>query len=248
MAVETEAGAIMGFSVSTVNAVYALLNRGNHLLDNPGNVKITFGKQVMETYSPAQTAIPSTGYIKKSFEDAATTSVSGQIKVEKRDAGIAWGAVYAQYLEETDRVKQQGKELNVSKTLYVERLVNGVKELQPLKTNAKLKVGDKVVSRIIIKVDRDMDFVQLKDQRAACFEPLESLSGYQWGAGTGYYVAVKDASTNFFFDSLVKGTYVLEHSFFVTRIGDYSSGIATLQSAYAPEFASHSSSERVVVE
>ncbi|WP_321424819.1 alpha-2-macroglobulin family protein [uncultured Bacteroides sp.] len=234
--------------VSTVNAVYALLNRGNNLLDNPGNVKITFGKQVMETYSPAQTAIPSTGYIKKSFEDAATTSAPGQIKIEKRDAGIAWGAVYAQYLEETDKVKQQGKELNVSKTLYVERLVNGVKELQPLKTNAKLKVGDKVVSRIIIKVDRDMDFVQLKDQRAACFEPLESLSGYRWGAGTGYYVAVKDASTNFFFDSLVKGTYVLEHSFFVTRTGNYSSGIATLQSAYAPEFASHSSSERVVVE
>jgi len=167
--------------VSTVNAVYALLNRGNNLLDNSGNVRITFGKQLMETYSPAQTAIPSTGYIKKSFEDAATTSAPGQIKVEKRDAGIAWGAVYAQYLEETDRVKQQGKELNVSKTLYVERLVNGVKELQPLKTNAKLKVGDKVVSRIIIKVDRDMDFVQLKDQRAACFEPLESLSGYRWG-------------------------------------------------------------------
>ena len=111
-----------------------------------------------------------------------------------------------------------------------------------------LKVGDKVVARITIRVDRDMDFVQLKDQRAACFEPLESLSGYRWGAGTAYYVAVKDASTNFFFDSLVKGTYVLEHSFFVTIAGNYSSGIATLQSAYAPEFASHSSSERVVVE
>ena len=234
--------------LSTVNAVYALLNRGNNLLDNPGNVRISFGKQVMETYSPEQTAIPSTGYIKKSFEDVATTSTLGQIKVEKRDAGIAWGAVYAQYLEETDKVKQQGKELNVSKKLYVERLVNGVKELQPLKNNAKLKVGDKVVCRITIKVDRDMDFVQLKDQRAACFEPLESLSGYRWGAGTGYYVAVKDASTNFFFDALTKGTYVLEHSFFVTRTGYYSSGIATLQSAYAPEFASHSSSERVVVE
>ena len=234
--------------VATVNAVYALLNRGNNLLDNPGDVRITFGKQVMETYSPAKTTELSTGYVKKSFEDVATTSTLSQIKVEKRDAGIAWGAVYAQYLEETDKVKQQGKELNVSKALYVERLVNGVKELQPLKTKTTLKVGDKVVTRITIRVDRDMDFVQLKDQRAACFEPLESLSGYRWGAGTAYYVAVKDASTNFFFDSLVKGTYVLEHSFFVTRAGNYSSGIATLQSAYAPEFASHSSSERVVVE
>ncbi|BEH00469.1 hypothetical protein BSYN_27330 [Bacteroides sedimenti] len=234
--------------VSTVNAVYALLKRGSNLLDNPGDVRITFGNEVMETYAPAKTTVPSTGYIKKSFEDKAVTSSLNKITVEKRDAGIAWGAAYAQYLEEIDNMKQQGKELNVSKTLYVERQVNGVKELHPLKGNTTLKVGDKVVARLIIKVDRDMDFVQLKDQRAACFEPLESLSGYRWGAGTGYYVAVKDASTNFFFDALSKGTYVLEHSFFVTRAGNYSSGIATLQSAYAPEFASHSASERVVVE
>ncbi|WP_353331836.1 alpha-2-macroglobulin family protein [Bacteroides sedimenti] len=234
--------------VSTVNAVYALLKRGSNLLDSPGDVRITFGNEVLETYSPAKTTVPSTGYIKKSFEDKAVTSSLNKITVEKRDAGIAWGAAYAQYLEEIDNIKQQGKELNVSKTLYVERQVNGVKELHTLKGNTTLKVGDKVVARLIIKVDRDMDFVQLKDQRAACFEPLESLSGYRWGAGTGYYVAVKDASTNFFFDALRKGTYVLEHSFFVTRAGNYSSGIATLQSVYAPEFASHSASERVVVE
>ncbi len=232
--------------VATVNAIYALLNRGSNLLDNPGDVKISFGKQAFGT-NPVKTPNPTLGYIKKSFEDSATTSNLGQIKVEKRDAGIAWGAVYAEYMEDVDNLKQQGKELSVSKALYVEQLVNGVKELKPLKDNNKLKVGDKVVARIIIKVDRDMDFVQLKDQRAACFEPLESLSGYHWGAGTGYYVAVKDASTNFFFDSLTKGTYVLEHSFFVARSGNYSSGIATLQSAYAPEFASHSSSLRVVV-
>ena len=232
--------------VATVNAVYALLNRGSNLLDNPGDVKISFGKQAFGTNS-VKTPNPTLGYIKKSFEDSATTSNLGQIKVEKRDAGIAWGAVYVEYMEDVDNLKQQGKELSVSKALYVEQLVNGVKELKPLKDNNSLKVGDKVVARIIIKVDRDMDFVQLKDQRAACFEPLESLSGYHWGAGTGYYVAVKDASTNFFFDSLVKGTYVLEHSFFVARSGNYSSGIATLQSAYAPEFASHSSSLRVVV-
>jgi len=232
--------------VATVNAIYALLNRGSNLLDNPGDVKISFGKQAFGT-NPVKTPNPTLGYIKKSFEDSATTSNLGQIKVEKRDAGIAWGAVYAEYMEDVDNLKQQGKELNVSKALYVEQLVNGVKELKPLKDNNSLKVGDKVVARIIIKVDRDMDFVQLKDQRAACFEPLESLSGYHWGAGTGYYVAVKDASTNFFFDSLTKGTYVLEHSFFVARSGNYSSGIATLQSAYAPEFASHSSSLRVVV-
>ncbi len=234
--------------IATVDAVYALLKRGSNLLDNPGDVRISLGKQVMETSSPDRISEPSIGYIKNSFEGEAITALN-QIKVEKRDSGIAWGAVYAQYMEETEKVKQQGNELNISKALYVEHMVNNVKELQLLSSNeTPLKVGDKVVSRITIRVDRDMDFVQLKDQRAACFEPLESISGYRWGVGTGYYVAVKDASTNFFFDSLSKGTYVLEHSFFVTRAGSYSSGIATLQSAYAPEFASHSSSERVIVE
>jgi len=233
--------------MATVDAVYALLNRGANLISDKGDVKITLGGQVIETYSPAKTSVPATGYVKKSFEGNAITPKMNVVTVEKRDAGIAWGAVYAQYQEELDKVKKQGGELNVDKKLYVEKVVNNVKELHPITNEMKLEIGDKVISRITIKLDRDMDFVQLKDQRAACFEPLESISGYRWGGGTTYYVAVKDASTNFFFDSLRKGVYVLEHSFHVTRSGNYSSGIAVLQSAYAPEFSSHSASLRVAV-
>ena len=106
-------------------------------------------------------------------------------------------------------------------------------------------IGDIVVSRLAITLDRHMDFIQLKDQRAACFEPIGCISGYRWDNGIGYYVDIKDASTSFFFNGLVKGVHVLEYSYRVNRAGQYESGIATIQSAYAPEFASHSSSMKV---
>ena len=144
-------------------------------------------------------------------------------------------------------MKQQGGELNVEKQLYVERMVNNVPQLQPITAKTVLQVGDKVVSRLSIRVDRPMDFVQLKDQRGACFEPIGSISGYRWNNGLGYYVDIKDASANFFFDHLGKGVYVLEYSYRVSRAGTYETGLATMQCAYAPEYASHSASMTIII-
>ena len=232
--------------VTTVNAVFALLQRGVSLLDNQGDVRITVANEVLETLAPAKTIVPGLGYIKKTFTDKKVVDAR-KITVEKRDAGIAWGAVYAQYQEDIDQVKQQGNELNVEKKLYVERLVNNVRQLQPITAATELAVGDKVVSRLTVRLDRPMDFIQLKDQRAACFEPIGTLSGYRWNNGFGYYVDIKDASTNFFFDGLGKGVYVLEYSYRISRAGMYETGLATIQSAYAPEYVSHSASMKVTI-
>ncbi len=232
--------------VTTVNAVYALLQRGINLLDNQGDARIVIANEVMETLAPAKTTVPGLGYIKKTFTDKKVVDAR-KVTVEKRDVGIAWGAVYAQYQEDMDQVKQQGGELNVEKKLYVERLVNNVRQLQPITAGMELAIGDKVVSRLTIRLDRPMDFIQLKDQRAACFEPIGTLSGYRWNNGFGYYVDIKDASTNFFFDGLGKGVFVLEYSYRVSRAGTYETGLATIQSAYAPEYVSHSASMKVVV-
>jgi hypothetical protein len=229
--------------VATVDAVYALLYRARSLLDNQGKVRITLGGKKIEP----QQATQGLGYVKEVIADAQTIEKLSSIKVEKLDKGIAWGAVYAQYREDLDKVQQQGKELNVEKKLYVERIANNTKQLHLLSSDSKLVVGDKVVVRLTIRLDRPMDFVQLKDQRASCFEPINSISGYQWSSGIGYYVDVKDASTNFFFDSLKKGVYVLEYGYRVSRVGMYESGLATIQSAYAPEYASHSVSSKVEV-
>lgn len=229
--------------VATADAVYALLSNGADLLDNQGDVRIVLGNEIVETVTPSKTTVPGLGYIRKSFEDRKTVDAT-KILVEKRDPGIAWGAVYAQFEENLDQVVRQGNGLNVDKKLYVEKIVRDKRQLQPIMDKTQLKVGDKVVVRLIVRLDRTMDFVQLRDQRAACFEPIEFLSGYRNVGDAACYVAVKDASTDLFFDTLNKGTYVLEYSYRVDRAGSYETGVTTIQSAYAPEYAAHSASFR----
>lgn len=234
--------------VATADAIYALLCRGNNLLESKGDVRITLGNKVLETLSPAKTTVPGLRYIKEVFTQGSPELKATSVTVEKRDAGIAWGAVYAQYLSPISDVKQQGGELNIEKKLLVERIsADGQKSLQPLSDAAQLSVGDKVVSRLTLRLDRAMDFIQLKDQRGACFEPVSSLSGYRWSNGFGYYAEVEDAGANFFFDHLGKGVYVLEHSYRVARGGTYETGLATVQCAYAPEYASHSAGGTVII-
>ena len=234
--------------VATADAVYALLCQGSDLLESKGDVRITLGDKVLETFSPAKTTVPGLGYVKEVFAQGSPEVKAKSVTVEKRDAGIAWGAVYAQYLSPISDVKQQGGALNIEKKLFVERIsADGQKSLQPLTEVAQLFVGDKIVSRLTVRLDRAMDFVQLKDQRGACFEPENSLSGYRWNNGVGYYAEVEDAGTNFFFDPLGKGVYVLEHSYRVARGGTYETGLATVQCAYAPEYASHSAGGTVII-
>lgn len=235
--------------VATADAVYALLCRGSNLLENRGDVRITLGDEVLETWSPAKTTVPDLGYVKQTYTQGNPVLKAKTVTVEKRDEGIAWGAAYAQYLSPISDVKQHGGELNVEKKLYVERVAaDGIKSLQPVTKTTHLSVGDKIVSRLVIRLDRVMDFVHLKDSRGACFEPIGALSGYRWGNGFGYYVEVEDAATNFFFDRLTKGVYVLEHSYRIARGGVYETGLATMQCLYAPEYASHSTGGIINIE
>lgn len=234
-------------SICTVDAIYALLYRGANLLENKGDVRITFADRVMETISPTKSDTPDLGYIKEVFVDKETVEAP-VIKVEKRDDGIAWGAAYAQYFTPMTDIQQHGKELNLERRFYVERIdTQGKKTLQQIGNGAKLKVGDVVVSRMIVELDRAMDFVQLKDRPAACFEPVAQLSGYRWN-GVGYYMEIEDAATNYFFDMLGKGMHVLEVRYCVQRTGTYQVGASTVQSAYAPEFASHSSGITIIID
>lgn len=119
---------------------------------------------------------------------------------------------------------------------------------EELPASASLQVGDKVTVRLTLKADRDMDFVQVEDERAACMEPVENLSGYRWGTGLGYYQVTKDASESFFIDRLPKGTHVITYQVYVDRAGTYQAGAATVQSAYAPEFGGHSEGRMLKVE
>ena len=220
--------------IATADAVYALMATGaSDLLANTGGVEITLGKEVIRT--PADDAI---GYIKKTVSGDVMNIK--KVSVDKEGTGMGWGAVYAQYLESMDQISGQGNGLSVSRQLY--------KGDEALNESAPLKVGDKITVRLTVKADRDMDFVQIKDDRAACMEPLQAVSGFRWSNGLGYYQATKDASTQFFIDQMRKGTYVIEYQVYVNRTGEYQAGIATVQSAYAPEFGGHTGGYRVMVE
>ena len=220
--------------IATADAVYALMATGaSDLLANTGGVEITLGKEMIRT--PVDDAI---GYIKKTvIGDVMNIK---KVRVDKEGTGMGWGAVYAQYLESMDQISGQGNGLSVSRQLY--------KGDEALNESAPLKVGDKITVRLTVKADRDMDFVQIKDDRAACMEPLQAVSGFRWSNGLGYYQATKDASTQFFIDQMRKGTYVIEYQVYVNRTGEYQTGIATVQSAYAPEFGGHTGGYRVMVE
>jgi Bacterial Alpha-2-macroglobulin MG10 domain len=137
--------------------------------------------------------------------------------------------------------------LNLAKKLFVEKNTDRGPVLTPVNEGDKLRVGDKIKVRIELRVDRDMEYVHMKDMRASSLEPVNVLSGYKWQDGLGYYETTRDASTNFFFSYLRKGTYVFEYPLFVTHAGNFSNGITTIQCMYAPEFTSHSEGIRINV-
>ncbi|MDR0427237.1 MAG: hypothetical protein LBH12_01390 [Dysgonamonadaceae bacterium] len=229
---------------ATVNAIRVLLETGNNWLNSSGNVTIQLGDKKINT-TPSEIG---TGYRKQIFDANSIKPEMANIKIDKLNEGPGWGALYWQYFEDLDKITSAKTELNVEKILLVEKTTSTGKTWVPVSESNPLKTGDKVIVRLTVRSDRDMEFVHLKDMRASCFEPADQLSGMQWQQGLIYYRAPKDASMNFYFSALPKGTYTLEYHLYVTRSGNYSTGTTTIQCMYAPEFISHTAGGRVIVE
>ena len=156
--------------------------------------------------------------------------------------------MYWQYFEDLDKITSAETPLKLKKKLFLRKYTDTGEEISEFNDNTHLKVGDLVRVRIELRVDRPMEFVHMKDMRASGLEPINVLSQYKWQDGLGYYESTKDASTNFFFDYLPKGVFVFEYDLRVNNSGDFSNGITTIQSMYAPEFASHSEGIRINIE
>ncbi len=233
---------------ATADAIYALLLNGTDWLNTQPEVEIMLGEKRIDSKEQKQEA--GTGYFKTNIPKEQVKPGMGNInvKVTSEGKGTTWGAVYWQYFENLDKIKSAETPLSLKKQLFIEKNSANGPKLVPVTDNANLKVGDKVKVRIELRVDRDMEYVHMKDMRGACFEPVNVLSNYKYQGGLGYYEATKDASTNFFFSWLQKGTYVFEYPMFVTNKGDFSNGICTIQCMYAPEFSSHSEGIRVKVD
>ncbi len=226
---------------ATASAVNILLKTGSNWLASEGNATVSLGNKTIE---PTDVEA-GTGYIKEIFNKEEITPGMGKATISKTDEGPAWGALHWQYFEDLDKITAANTQLNVQKVFYIEKNTPTGKSLVPAN---EIKVGDKLVVRLTVRTDRDMEYVLLKDMRAACLEPVNQLSGIQWRESVVYYESPKDASTNFYFYNLPKGTYVFEYPVFVTREGEYSTGITTIQSMYAPEFTSHTGGVRIIVE
>ncbi|MCQ2973354.1 MAG: MG2 domain-containing protein [Bacteroidales bacterium] len=233
---------------ATAEACYALLLRGTDLLSNSEICTILLNNQPVDPKSnPDIKADAGTGYFKTSWSGNEVKPEMGNVTVTNPNNGVAWGALYWQYFEQLDKITFAETPLKISKKLFRENITDKGVVIEPVTENSNLKPGDKIVVRIEIRTDRDMEYVHLKDMRASGFEPVNVLSGYRYQGGIGYYECTKDASTNFFIEYLRKGTYVFEYKLYVQHKGNFSNGITSIQCMYAPEFTAHSEGVRVEV-
>lgn len=220
---------------ATADAVYALMLRGDNLLKSDALVEVSLGDMPIKP----EKVEAGTGFYEEKFLRTEVKPEMGTVTVKKTDPGVAWGSVHWQYLEDISKVTpHDGTPLKLEKKLFKKTYTKKGPVLEEVKT--PLQVGDEVVVRIVLRTDRDMEYVHLKDHRGSGTEPVNVLSRYKFQDGLAYYESTKDTASHFFIDYLPKGTYVFEYSVRAVHKGKYPTGLANIQCMYAPEFNSHS--------
>jgi hypothetical protein len=210
-------------NICTVDAIYALFlgNSAELNATEPDDLRLNYAsRQVEVSRQTADKSVAGLGYIKQQFADGEAPE---SITVQRRTDSEAWGAVFATFLTPMTDAGSSSTGLGVRREVVT----------------STPKVGDRFTTRYIITADRDYEYVNLRAARPACAEPAVQLSGYHYQGGLGYYRAVRDAHTDFFFDRLPKGTYVLEETSFIDRDGHYTTGLTTVRCLYAPEYGSN---------
>ena len=210
-----------------MDAVYALMQgqKRDLVLRSNDVVRLESPKgEELAVLKSSESKLAGLGTVTATVEGRELSKGAGLLKVEKvEDRPSAWGAVYAQYRLPLSEVGSSASGLRIRQEV----------------DNEHPRVGDRVTLRYVLTSDRDYEYVRLKAGRAACLEPVESRSGYEYRNGLGYYKEVKDASTNYFFERLPKGTYVIEAECYVERAGRYALGAVKLNGVYAPEFSAY---------
>ncbi len=233
---------------ATTDACYALLMGGSDWLGNDKLAEIVINDRRVDPAAMGATTEAGTGYFKVSWNKNEIKPEMGKVTVINPNSNPAWGALYWQYFEQMDRITPHETPLKLEKKFFLISYTDRGPVLEPLTGSRALKPGDKLKVRIILRVDRDMDYVHMKDLRAAGTEPENVLSRHRYQDGLWYYESTKDAATHFFIERLPKGTFVFEYTLVVNLKGDFSAGITTIQCMYAPEFTSHSEGSRIKVE
>ena len=235
---------------ATADACYALLLRGEDWLSENKPATIKVGSQIIDQNKLEGLDKPEagTGYFRISWNKDEIKPIMGDVTVTNNNKVVAWGSLYWQYFEQLDKITPSKSPLYINKKLFLQENTPTGPKITPITEKTKIIPGDLIKVRIEIRVDRNMEFVHLKDMRAAGFEPVNVLSGSKYQDGLWYYESTRDAATNFFISYLPKGTFVFEYELRATYKGNFSNGITLIQSMYAPEFSSHSEGIRVNVE
>lgn len=225
-----------GSSRSTAEVIFTILNSGKSWTsaDSDKATIVWGGKELANPDTKA------TGYVKSTLRPEQIDTKLGTVTVTKPGAGIVQGGLFWQYYEDLDKIKSSENYISITKEYYKKVKTENGEELKPISANAPIKVGDKITVRMILNTDRNMEYIHLKDMRAAGLEPLDVISGYQWKNNLAYYQSTKDASTNFYIENMPKGKYVFEYDLVANASGTFSNGISTLQNYYAPQMNSHS--------
>jgi hypothetical protein len=228
---------------ATADACYALLLRGTDWSAATQPLQATVGGEKIQP-APAQAGA---GYLKTTWPAADIKPAQGKVTLTKTDAGPAWGALYWQYFEDIDKVTPAASPLSVERQLYRETRTATGPALEKITTATPLRVGDALVVRLVLRTDRALEYVHLKDQRAAGLEPTNQLSGYRYQNGLSYYENPRDAATNFFLSEVPRGTHVFEYRLRASQAGDFSGGLSQVQCLYAPEFGATSAGQRLQI-
>jgi hypothetical protein len=233
---------------STAEAIYALLLQGSKWLSVSEQVEVFIGSEKLNINDLKSQPETGTGYYETSWLPIQIDDSLGSVTLSKKQNGVAWGGLYWQYFEDLDKITSSETGLKLTKKVFKVTNSSTGEVLSEVGIGTGLNVGDLVRIRIELTADREMEFIHMKDMRAAGLEPVNVLSQYKWQDGLGYYESTRDASANFFIDHLPKGVYVFEYDLRVNNRGNFSNGITTIQSMYAPEFSSHSEGIRLGIE
>ena len=231
---------------ATAAACYALLMKQEDWLSPDATSAITLGGKSLEELKPDIKADAGTGYIKTSWADEQIKPAYGKVEIKNNGKSISWGALHWQYLEQLDKITPSKTDIHIDRKYFIVKQTDGGPVLTAVDAQHQPKTGDLLKVVVYLNSGRDFEYVQLKDMRPAGTEPVDALSAYKYQDGLYYYQVTKDVATNFFISYLKKGNYVFEYQLRVAQPGNFSTGIATVQSMYAPEFNTHSEGKRII--
>jgi uncharacterized protein YfaS (alpha-2-macroglobulin family) len=232
-------------TTATAQACYALLLRGENWLQPQGKTMLLLGDKNLYDLKPDLKADAETGYFKTSWQEEQIKPELAKVEVRNQSNVISWGALHWQYLEKLDKISGAKNSISLERKYFIRSRNNSGEMLTAVDKTHQPKVGDLLKIVVYLKADRDFEYVHLKDMRPSGTEPVDVLSGYKYQDGLYYYQVTKDASTNFFISYLPKGNYVFEYGLQVAQPGNFSTGISSVQSMYAPEFGAHSEGKRL---